>query len=265
MHTSSVGIRKNLKIDTSVLPVKYQANTTDNVPLEVMRFNLDPSSSSLVEVKARAGNIGGGTDRASFVFTQRIRRGNTGVASVDERDDDHTFKTDSDMKVYIEPLNPTELFTLHEPAPDLGINFFRFYLKDYLPQAYDVWTAGFGVLTPPYATQFVSEYEFREFRLGNISLPNYYYIGGGANDRIHVTEDNGYYEIYDTLQDRTSIFIVDITDNHNVYKVGDVVKSGSVINFYPSDNFVSSGPNHALFVKGLNATNLHWTITVGQV
>lgn len=265
MNVNSIGIRKTLKVDTSILPVKYQANTSDSTPVEVMRFNLNNPDSKLVTIQANAREIGSDSDKASFIFTQRIERNIAGNSLVNERVDNHTFRTDSSLNAYIEPLNPTEIFSSWNPAPDIGVDFFRFNLINNLPQAYDVWTAGFGVLTPPYPSQFISENDFRDFLLGNTSNPNFYFIGGGTNDRIFTSELDGIVQINNTMQDRLSIFIVDITDNNNLYKVGDIVQSGGLVNFFPSDNFASSGPNHALFVKGLNATNLLWTLTVGQV
>lgn len=262
MNVNSVGIRKNLKIDTSILPVKYQANTTDQNPVEVMRFNLNSSSSSLVEVKARAGNIGGGTDRASFVFTQRIRRGNTGVASVDERDDDHTFRTNSEMQVYIEALNPSEIFSSWENAIDLGPSHLRAFLVDPLPEPYMVVMASKSVFDPNYATTFLTETDIVNYLNSNPSPVHAY----GAQYTANTGETSVYYNQLAFGNDaRVSAFIIDLATETIVKKIGDTVAVGGVATFYPSDNFVSSGPNHALFVKGLNATNLLWTLTVGQV
>lgn len=262
MNVNSIGIRKTLKVDTSILPVKYQANTSDSTPVEVMRFNLNNPDSKLVTIQANAREIGSDSDKASFIFTQRIERNIAGNSLVNERVDNHTFRTDSSLNAYIESLNPSQIFSSWEVALDLGPQHIRAFTVNPLDQTYTVAVAFRSTLDPLYATTFLTETDVFNFLQGNPSPVAGY--GGQNNAGIGSTDVH-----FDALANgndlRSSAFIVDVLTNTIVKKIGDVVTSGGVITFFPSDNFASSGPNHALFVKGLNATNLLWTLTVGQV
>ena len=102
MNVNSVGIRKTIKIDTSILPVKYEATTIDENPVEVMRFSLDPISARFVTIQARVGNDASGGERGSFLFTQRIRVTSSANARLDERVDNHTFRTSNLIDIYFD-------------------------------------------------------------------------------------------------------------------------------------------------------------------
>lgn len=263
MNANSIGIRRNLKIDTSILPVKYEVTTENSIPLEVARMNLNVNENKLITVQARCRDNIDGSQSASIIFTQRIGRDDLGVPYLDLRVDNHTIKTSDDINAYLEVLQIMQIFSSWQyDTGGLGSDFVRAFTIIPLTDNFDIVLARKSTLDPNYSTTFLTESDILAYLSSQPSPVDAYGSQGvapsGASDFAFNASLLG-------PNMRGSAFLVDSATNTICYKVGDIVTGGSSVDFTESDRFSSTPPNHVLYVKGLDLDVLNWVLTVGKV